>query len=68
MSDRVRIADSLPDADYISIFKYGNYEDFLEKVEKTIGKEVDVETVEKIFSSEVAFHSYKSAFLDREKK
>lgn len=68
MSDRVRIADSLPDADYISIFKYGNYEDFLEKVEKTVGKEVDVEAVEKIFSSEVAFHSYKSAFLDKKTK
>ena len=27
-----------------------------------------VETVEKIFSSEVAFHSYKSAFLDRKTK
>ena len=63
ISNRVRIADSLPVADYIGIFEYGNYEDFLEKVEKTIGKQVDVEAVEKIFSPERAFELYKKAFL-----
>ena len=50
MSDRVRIADYLSGSCGYEIFHYGNYKEFTEKVETTIGQPVDISTAKDTFS------------------
>ena len=50
MSDKVRIADYLSGCSGYEIFHYGNYKEFTEKVETTIGQPVDISTTKDTFS------------------
>lgn len=58
MSDRVRIADYLKNISGYTIFKYGNVEDFLSKIDQTIGKKVDVQKIKERFSKSCAKINY----------
>ena len=63
MSERVRIADYLQGIDGWQTFRYGNMEDFLNKVRTTIGTTVDKETVIKTFAQEKVKNKYRSIYL-----
>lgn len=63
ISDRVRIADYLEDVRGYSIFTYGNYEEFCNMVDSTIGMEVDTRNVLQLFSQEEILKKYKSVYL-----
>lgn len=63
VSDRVRIADYLQNESGVSIFNYQDYDDFVEKVEKTIGKEIDPKRISVNFSPEKIKEEYKAAYL-----
>ena len=63
MSDRVRIADYLQDVSGVTVFKYQDYDDFVAKVEETIGKRVDANVVEEVFSPTQIKEKYKAAYL-----
>ncbi len=45
VSDRVEIVDYLKESQSYSVFSYGNVVDFLSKIESTIGKFVDRDTL-----------------------
>ena len=63
VSDRVRIVDYLQSEKCVSSFKYQDYEDFVEKVNDTIGNEVDPQKLSKLFSPEKIKEEYKAAYL-----
>lgn len=62
LSDRVRIADYLDDIDGVTVYKYSDYNDFVEKVSKTIGNRIDISTINQIFSVEKQKKLYKDVF------
>lgn len=64
MSERVRIADYLHGIHGVQIFQYGNYDDFLKKIESTIGNSVDKELVCNTFSPENIREKYRSLYLN----
>lgn len=63
MSDRVRIADFLNNIKGYNIFNYGNLDDFIAKVNSTIGTGVDTDTINQIFSASVAKQKYKQKYI-----
>lgn len=63
MSDQVRIADYLHQCNGISIFKYGDKQQFKTAVEQTIGTTVNVKEIEKIFAPEQIIAQYKANYL-----
>lgn len=63
VSDRVRIADYLSGISGVNCFKYQDYNDFVLKVEGTIGKEVDPTVISSIFSTDQIKKTYKAAYL-----
>lgn len=62
MSERVRIADYLGGIKGFSVFRYGNYDDFVNSVDKTIGTDVDTESVIKIFDPEILKEKYRLVY------
>ena len=64
MSENVRIADYLDGIRGWSLFRYGDYDDFLEKVRQTIGTSVDSARVIDTFSPEKIRETYRSVYLD----
>lgn len=64
MSDRVQIACYLKGKRGYSIFKYGEYPDFLNAVEKTIGSDVDVDSIMASFDKNLIKGEYKNVYLD----
>lgn len=67
-SDRVRITDYFKNCSYVNTFKYGNVEEFLIAVKKTIGKNVDLDYVTNVFSHNKLKKLYKDVYLgDRTK-
>lgn len=59
MSDTVMIADYLKDCNGYNTFKYGNTDDFLYAVERTIGQTVDKNKILSRFEKEKIKESYK---------
>lgn len=62
VSDRVRIAYYLQGEPGISIFNYQNYDDFKIKVEKTLGEDINPQSIAKIFAPEIIKQKYKAAY------
>jgi len=62
LSDRVRIADYLKGVNGVSIFPFGNYEAFIQAVEQTIGKPVDMDKVNAAFNPTQIKQRYKQAY------
>lgn len=63
VSDRVRIADYLRGELGVNIFKYKDNEDFVNKVSKTIGGEVDPNKISLHFLPEIIKEKYKTAYM-----
>lgn len=59
MSDRVRIADHLQGLKGYSIFKYDDFNDFNQKIDKTIGITVDKDAIIELFSPQIIKNLYK---------
>ena len=66
MSERVRIADYLGNLKGYSIFKYGDTEDFVNKVKNTIGTTVESERILNIFAPEKIKKKYEQIYLDND--
>ena len=66
MSERVRIADYLGNQKGYSIFKYGDMEDFVNKVKSTIGTKVESERILNIFKPEKIKKKYEQIYLDND--
>ena len=62
MSDRVQIANYLEGKSGYSIFSYGDYQDFLSAVDKTIGIDVDVNGILSIFDKNVIKNKYANIY------
>lgn len=62
ISDRVRIGDYLGGVEGVGVFKYQDYPDFNQKVEQTIGKQVDRESVLERFNPQRIKRIYKEAY------
>lgn len=67
MSDRVQIADYLKDKCGYSIFKYSDYDSFLDAVEKTINTKVDIEAIMSVFTPSIIKNLYRDAYLQATK-
>ena len=67
VSDRVRIADYLQEEHGVSCFKYQDYNDFVKKVEETIGSEVYPKAVLSHFATDEIKRQYKVAYLSAAK-
>lgn len=65
MSERVRIVDYLHGVKGHCTFKYNDCQDFLAKIETTIGTEVDTKTVKEIFSPNRIKCLYKRLYLEQ---
>ena len=63
MSERVRIADHLDGIRGYSIFQYDDSSDFINKVENTIGTEVDIEEVFIRFNPIAIAKKYKELYM-----
>ena len=68
VSDRVRIADYLQGESGVNCFKYQDYNDFVEKVGDTIGKDVYPNELSLKFSPETIKREYKAAYLAASKR
>lgn len=62
MSSNVKIADYLKDEKGYSIFPYGSIESFLEKIESTIGSEVETERILEKFRPDIIREEYVEIF------
>lgn len=63
MSENVRIADYLEGMRGWNTFKYGDYADFLLKIQQTIGTDVDTDKIIQVFSPENIKEMYRSVYL-----
>ena len=63
LSERVRIADYLQGESGVSCFYYQDYEDFVLKVEKTIGSQVNPQRISRHFSPDLIKKQYKEAYI-----
>lgn len=63
MSDRVRIADYLDGINGYSVFKYGDTEEFVTSIERTIGVQVDSKKIYEIFSVQRVRSMYKQLYI-----
>lgn len=63
VSDRVRIADYLNGFSGVGVFKYQDYNNFVDTVRNTIGANVEPFEVLKVFSPEFTKKRYKDAYL-----
>lgn len=64
VSEHVRIADYLGGIKGLSIFQYGNYQDFLEKIESAIGNSVDKVAITRIFAPNKMRQEYHKLYLE----
>ena len=64
MSQNVRIADYLDGIQGWRLFRYGDYDDFLQKVQQTIGSPVDSAKTIATFNPEKIREAYRSVYLD----
>ena len=64
LSDRVRIADYLQGESGVSVFKYKDFNDFVLKVNDTIGHIINPEQILSSFSPESIKEEYKFAYKD----
>jgi glycosyltransferase involved in cell wall biosynthesis len=64
ISDRVRILDHLNNVSGVTVFEYGNVDDFMEKINVAMKQKVDIKLLYKIFSKEKAYEEYKKIFTD----
>lgn len=62
VSDRVRIVDHLEGVSGVTIFKYGDYEQFINMVDVAIEQCVDIEYIKSYFSCERIKRLYKSLY------
>ena len=62
MSENVRIADYLDDIKGWKIFHYGNYDDFLLKIQQTICSNVDTDRIIQVFSPNNIKERYRSVY------
>lgn len=62
-SDKVRITDYFKDCNYVRVFKYGDMDDFMVAVKKTIGEKVDLEYVADIFNHDRLKELYKEVYM-----
>lgn len=58
LSDKCRIIDWLRNTSGFSVFEYDNKKDFLSKIDETMKKNVDVDYIKTVFSSETALKQY----------
>ena len=63
VSNNVRFADFIDRKPECSVFEYGNAEDFVSKVENTIGVSFDPEDIVARFSPEMSKKNYKKLYL-----
>lgn len=63
MSENVRIADYLDGIKGWNTFRYGDYQDFMMKIEQTIGTVVDTDKTIQAFSPENIKEMYRSVYL-----
>lgn len=63
MSQNVRIADYLNDIKGWGLFRYGDYDDFQQKVKQIIGITVDTDKVIETFSPKNSRETYRSVYL-----
>ncbi len=63
LSDRVRIADYLTNINGISIFKYQNFKEFVDKVHEGVKMVVTSDDVKKVFDETIIKEKYKQVFL-----
>jgi glycosyltransferase involved in cell wall biosynthesis len=63
MSDRVRIADYLNGIKGYAIYPYGDTPTFIEKVEETIGSDVDMVAIKQRFDPQQIIEQYKHIYL-----
>jgi glycosyltransferase involved in cell wall biosynthesis len=64
ISEGVRIADYLPNCAGVVTFKYGDFNDFINKVENTIGVLVDTKKIFDIFDRSNIKEKYKEIYLN----
>jgi glycosyltransferase involved in cell wall biosynthesis len=64
VSDKVRITDYLTGVSGVTIFEYGNKDDFLEKIDIAMKQRVNLDMVDNIFSSKMAYNNYRKIFMD----
>lgn len=62
VSNNVRISDYLSDCKGCNVFEYNNPHDFNDKVEQTIGEQVDLELIRNRFSDQEAKKKYLSLY------
>lgn len=67
VSNRVRIVDYLQGENGVSCFKYQDYDDFVKKVEETIGREVNPRAVLSHFAPDEIKKKYKVAYMSAAK-
>ena len=63
MSERVRIADYLQGVSGHNIFRYGDTEDFVSKIDSTMRMSVDVDNIRAIFGRDKIKQEYKKLYL-----
>lgn len=63
LSDRVRIADHLIGIKGYSVFKYHDFDAFVNAVEETIGTEVDTQKVAEVFDPIIIKQKYKDSYF-----
>ena len=64
-SERVRIGDYIDGVKGFETFRYGNYDEFVEKVKASIGLEVDVKRIFEVFNPTTIKLKYKEAILSK---
>jgi len=62
ISERVRVKDFLGNDENVAVFSYGNYKDFIMKVEATIGKTVNPQKYLNFFAKDRAIESYEKFY------
>lgn len=62
MSDRVQIASYLEGKSGYSVFKYGDYQDFINAIDRTIGMDVDVDGIMMMFNKEMIKNKYADVY------
>ena len=63
MSERVRIADYLDGVEGFHIFQYGDFDEFVRKVDMTIGSTVDTNVIKQRFSPQKIKEQYRTLYL-----
>lgn len=67
MSERVRIADYLSGCQGVFIFKYGDYQDFKNKIDSAIGTTPNTQFIYQKFSADKVKQEYRTAYIKAKK-